>query len=85
MPKKQILFEVTASGSGTLEVGFWAYDRDNVYFRNADRFKGFRLSKTPRRFRAKLPLTGAATVLPMIRVKGRGAAEVTDFKVVPLP
>ena len=85
MPKKQVLFEVTASGSGTLEVGFWAYDRSNVYFENADRFKSFRLSKTPRRFRAKLPLTGAAAILPMIRVKGKGSAVVTGFKVVPLP
>ena len=84
MPKKQVLFEVTASGSGTLEVGFWAYDRSNVYFKNADRFKGFRLSRTPRRLRVKLPLAGAATVLPMIRVRGNGSAVVTDFKVVPL-
>ena len=85
MPGKKLLFEVTASGTGTLEVGFWAYDRRNVYFKTADRFESFKLKRSSRHFRAKLPLTGAATVLPMIRVRGKGSAVVTDFKVVPLP
>ncbi|MBO7088887.1 MAG: hypothetical protein J6W70_03190, partial [Lentisphaeria bacterium] len=84
LPGKSILFEVTASGSGTLAAGFWAYDKRNVYFKSADRFKAFKLGKTPRRFRAKLPLEGA-TALPMIRVRGTGSAVITEFKVVPLP
>ena len=85
MPGKQLMFEITASGSGELEAGFWAYDRRNVYFRVADRFKGFKLKKTPRRYSVKLPLVkGTATVLPMLRVRGKGSAVVTDFKVVPL-
>ena len=83
MPGKSILFEATASGSGTLEVGFWAYDKRNVYLKSADRFESFELGKTPRRFRAKLPLEGA-TALPMIRVSGGAAAEITDLKIVPL-
>ena len=83
MPGKAILFEVTASGSGTFEVGFWAYDRRNVYLKKADRFKRFKLSKTPRRFRVGLPLEGA-TALPIVRVRGKGSAVVTDLKIVPL-
>ena len=86
MPGKQLMFEITASGSGELEAGFWAYDRKNVYFKTADRFKSFKLKKTPRRYGVKLPLgKGTATVLPMLRVRGKGSAVVTDFKVVPLP
>ena len=83
LPKKKVLFEVVASGSGTLEVGFWAYDRKNVYCKNGDRFKSFRLQKAPRRFSVKLPLF-TTTVLPMIRVRGKGSAVVTDVKIEPL-
>ena len=83
LPGKTLLFEVTASGSGTLEVGFWAYNRKNVHLPNGDRFKGFKLGNAPRRYTVKLPLA-SATVLPMIRVAGRGSAVITDFKVAPL-
>ena len=85
MPGKKLLFEVTASGTGVLEVGFWAYDGRKVYFRKGDRFGGFKLQNTPSRFSVKLPVVkGVAAVLPMIRVKGNGSAVVTDFRVEPL-
>ena len=84
LPGGSVRIEATASGKGTLELGVWSYNEKNQH--RGNRFKSFRLEASPRTFRAELQLpAGTATVLPVFQVTGKGSAEITDFRIVPVP